>query len=342
MHHRSDPLRRRAGGAASLAACGGGDDERHVAAAPSGGRAARSRSTVEHKFGATEIPSEPKRVVTVGYTDQDAVARARRRARRRRRLPRRLRVARAPVGAGGARRRRARGRRRPGDQLRGRRRAAAGPDHRHQRRPEEGRLRAPVADRADRRASPATTSTSACRGTSRRCSSARRSAARSRRRRSSTTSRRSSRAFREAHPGVRGQDARSSPTAGPTATAPTRPRTPAAASSPTSASRRPTQIDELAGDSFFVAVQPGAVPADGPGPRRHVRRAEGHPGQPGRSSGSTPSRRTASIYLDLTDQFAGALGFASALSLPYLLDEAEASLAAAVDGDPATAVSQPR
>jgi iron complex transport system substrate-binding protein len=48
------------------------------------------------------------------------------------------------------------------------------------------------------------------------------------------------------------------------------------------------------------------------------------------------------VYLDLTDQFAGALGFASALSLPWLLDEAEASLAAAADGDPATAVSQPR
>ncbi len=48
------------------------------------------------------------------------------------------------------------------------------------------------------------------------------------------------------------------------------------------------------------------------------------------------------VYLDLTDQFAGALGFASALSLPWLLDEAEASLAAAVDGDPGTAVSQPR
>jgi iron complex transport system substrate-binding protein len=47
------------------------------------------------------------------------------------------------------------------------------------------------------------------------------------------------------------------------------------------------------------------------------------------------------IYLDLTDQFAGALGFASALSLPYLLDHAEDALAAAVDGDPATAVPQP-
>jgi iron complex transport system substrate-binding protein len=47
------------------------------------------------------------------------------------------------------------------------------------------------------------------------------------------------------------------------------------------------------------------------------------------------------VYLDLTDQVAGALGFASALSLPYLLDEAGPAFAAAVDGDPATAVSQP-
>jgi iron complex transport system substrate-binding protein len=47
------------------------------------------------------------------------------------------------------------------------------------------------------------------------------------------------------------------------------------------------------------------------------------------------------VYLDLTDQFAGALGFASALSLSYLLDQAPAQLAAAVDGDPGTPVRQP-
>jgi iron complex transport system substrate-binding protein len=47
------------------------------------------------------------------------------------------------------------------------------------------------------------------------------------------------------------------------------------------------------------------------------------------------------IYVDLTDQMAGALGFASALSLPYLLDETTGMFAAAVDGDPATAVTQP-
>ena len=48
------------------------------------------------------------------------------------------------------------------------------------------------------------------------------------------------------------------------------------------------------------------------------------------------------IYLDLEDQFAGALGFSSPLSLPFLIDEAVPQLAAAVDGDPKTAVEQPR
>ena len=48
------------------------------------------------------------------------------------------------------------------------------------------------------------------------------------------------------------------------------------------------------------------------------------------------------IYLDLTDQFAGALGFASALSLDYLLDEAAPQLANAVDGKPSTKVEQPQ
>ncbi|HEU4658227.1 MAG TPA: iron-siderophore ABC transporter substrate-binding protein [Capillimicrobium sp.] len=47
------------------------------------------------------------------------------------------------------------------------------------------------------------------------------------------------------------------------------------------------------------------------------------------------------IYLDLTDQFSGALGFASALSLPWLVDESEEMFAAAVDGDPKTPVPQP-
>jgi iron complex transport system substrate-binding protein len=48
------------------------------------------------------------------------------------------------------------------------------------------------------------------------------------------------------------------------------------------------------------------------------------------------------VYLDLEDQFAGALGFSSPLSLPYLLDEAVPSLAAAVDGDPETTAPEPQ
>jgi iron complex transport system substrate-binding protein len=47
------------------------------------------------------------------------------------------------------------------------------------------------------------------------------------------------------------------------------------------------------------------------------------------------------IYLDLTDQFAGALGFASTISLPYLLDQSEDVFAAAVDGDAGTPITQP-
>ena len=47
------------------------------------------------------------------------------------------------------------------------------------------------------------------------------------------------------------------------------------------------------------------------------------------------------IYLDLTDQMAGALGFASALSLPWLLENTEQQFVAAADGDPATKIEQP-
>lgn len=48
------------------------------------------------------------------------------------------------------------------------------------------------------------------------------------------------------------------------------------------------------------------------------------------------------VYLDLGDQAAGALGFASPLSLPFAIDEVVPKLAAAVDGDPETAVEQPQ
>jgi iron complex transport system substrate-binding protein len=48
------------------------------------------------------------------------------------------------------------------------------------------------------------------------------------------------------------------------------------------------------------------------------------------------------VYLDLEDQFAGALGFSSPLSLPFLLEEAVPKLAAAADGDPRTTAPEAR
>ena len=47
------------------------------------------------------------------------------------------------------------------------------------------------------------------------------------------------------------------------------------------------------------------------------------------------------VFIELTDQFAGALGFASALSLDWLLENEVDAIAAAVDGDPSTEVAQP-
>ena len=136
--------------ALSLGACGGDDEP------PESAREQRRRRE--------GVPGEGRAQVRHDRDPQRAEARRHRRLHRpgrgagtgrrpgrRRRLPRRLQVARAPVGAGGAGRRGAAGRQRPADQLRGRRRAAPGSDHRDQRGPQAGRLRPALADRADRR-----------------------------------------------------------------------------------------------------------------------------------------------------------------------------------------------
>jgi iron complex transport system substrate-binding protein len=60
--------------AVGLAACG--DDDSSDSSSGSGTNASSASAfpvTVEHKFGKTTIEKEPKRVVTVGYTDQDAI-----------------------------------------------------------------------------------------------------------------------------------------------------------------------------------------------------------------------------------------------------------------------------
>ena len=102
----------------------------------------------------------------------------------------------------------------------------------------------------------------------------------------------------------------------------------------------PRRIDELAGEGFFIDLdeeQFRLLDQDVVvmfGERDEV---EQDP-----VLGRLPAFREGRVvYLDLTDQFAGALGFASPLSLPYLLDEAVPKLAAAADGDPSTTEPDP-
>ncbi|AUI58653.1 iron-siderophore ABC transporter substrate-binding protein [Amycolatopsis sp. BJA-103] len=62
--------------AATLTACGGGGESATPAAQNSAGGAVDANAfptTIEHKYGSTTITQEPKRVVTVGLTEQDAL-----------------------------------------------------------------------------------------------------------------------------------------------------------------------------------------------------------------------------------------------------------------------------
>lgn len=58
----------------ALTACGSGDDD---SSGPDSGKAAAESGafpvTLKHKYGSTTVKSEPKRIVTVGLTDQDSV-----------------------------------------------------------------------------------------------------------------------------------------------------------------------------------------------------------------------------------------------------------------------------
>ncbi|MFP3986558.1 iron-siderophore ABC transporter substrate-binding protein [Streptomyces sp. E11-3] len=63
--------------ALALTSCGSGDDDKKTdstkAAAKPGAESGAFPVTVEHKYGSTEIEKEPKKVVTLGLSDQDAV-----------------------------------------------------------------------------------------------------------------------------------------------------------------------------------------------------------------------------------------------------------------------------
>ncbi|MGY2080498.1 iron-siderophore ABC transporter substrate-binding protein [Modestobacter sp. SYSU DS0657] len=56
-----------------LAACGGSEEAETAAAAGSSPSSEAFPVSIENKFGTTEIPDEPERVVTVGFNDQDFV-----------------------------------------------------------------------------------------------------------------------------------------------------------------------------------------------------------------------------------------------------------------------------
>ncbi|WP_407554454.1 iron-siderophore ABC transporter substrate-binding protein [Streptomyces sp. Pv4-95] len=58
----------------ALSACGGGaDTSESKPAAEGGAKNAAFPVTVQHKYGSTKIETEPKKVVTLGLSDQDAV-----------------------------------------------------------------------------------------------------------------------------------------------------------------------------------------------------------------------------------------------------------------------------
>lgn len=102
----------------------------------------------------------------------------------------------------------------------------------------------------------------------------------------------------------------------------------------------PPRIDELAGDSFFVDLDEERLDLiDRDTVVMFAARDDVLSNPVFERLAAAREERV--IYLDLTDQFSGALGFSSPLSLPYLLERATPRLAAAVDGDPSTTAPEP-
>ncbi len=57
----------------ALTACGGGDKTETTSSGAAGAKSAAFPVTVEHKYGSTTIDAAPKKIVTLGLSDQDAV-----------------------------------------------------------------------------------------------------------------------------------------------------------------------------------------------------------------------------------------------------------------------------
>ena len=243
------------------------------------------------------------------------------------------------MGAGRARRCQARRRRRPGDQLRGGRRAAAGRDHRDQRGP--ARRPTTTSCRRSRRRSRRTgsTSTSACRGRTRRLLVGKALGREEQAQKLIDDLHAKFEQVRKDHPEFEGKTAilaYGGPDGyGAYATQDTRSRFLADLGFKT-----PAKIDELAGKSFFTAFsQEQFRLMDQDVVVMYGAQKDVLANPVFKRLKAVSEDRV--IYLDLTDQFAGALGFASVISLPFLLDESEDMFAAAVDGDPGTPITQP-
>lgn len=328
-----------AGAALTLAACGAGDAEQSAVEARAPGAAQAFPVTVAHRFGRTTIDAEPERVVTVGYTDQDIA----------------LALGVVPVGVGdflGGYRWRARpwaqralgGARPPvvaGQEINFEAVAAQRPDliiavNAGLKRGDYQRLSriAPTVGQSGKYVDfgmPWDEQTLLVGRALGRSQQAKEVVARVKRRFADV---------RAEHPEWQGRSAilaYGGPDGyGAYATQDTRSRF-----LRDLGFRVPKAIDELAGDAFFTAfsqenfrlLDQDLVVMYGPQASIEknpvVRRLDAF-------------REGRIVYLDLTDQMAGALGFASALSLPYLLDTTVKTIEQAADGQAATKVQQPR
>ena len=320
-----------------LSACG--DDTAPSTSATDASSAAEESAfpaTIKHKYGETEVTAAPTRVVSVGPDRPGRPAGTRDRAGRGHQVVRRRPRLHLPVGDRRARRRGAprgaRGHQRhPDREDRG---ARPGPDRRPVLRHDREGVRAALASSPRRWRSPATTPTTARRGTRRRCGSGPRSGSPSRCRPSSTTSRRRSPRPRPTTRSSRGSSAAViTPYEGLFVYGPEDPR-----------SRMLVDLgftfpEILAGRRRRVRRlhQRGADRGPRGGRRRGLARPRGRPAVKDVFDKTTTAEE--GRWFDISDAngaYYVAHSFVTPLSIPYVLERYVPQLAAAVDGDPDT------